>query len=251
MRMMEVDFRQGNPVDAGRMLKMGRHIIVTEEFHQLKGLGLGDKLPLKTRTHGVVDYTIAGVCWSPGIDVIVSMFDMSRQFDQRTAASIFGSLADAKNDFGVDSIRLFAANLDYFTEKDQVLKDVQQQLGVMGMAAGDVRQIKHGIETAFSDLLLLVTIVPLAAMAVASLGVTNTIMASIRTRRWQFGILRSIGLTRRELLRLVIAEAILIGFVGCGLGLAAGAEMSVDARALSHITIGYTPPPAVPWGIIL
>ena len=33
-------------------------------------------------------------------------------------------------------------------------------------------------------------------MAVASLGVTNTILASIRTRRWQYGILRSIGLTR-------------------------------------------------------
>ena len=30
-------------------------------------------------------------------------------------------------------------------------------------------------------------------MAVASLGVTNTIMASVRSRRWQFGILRSMG----------------------------------------------------------
>ena len=45
-------------------------------------------------------------------------------------------------------------------------------------------------------LLLLVSTVAFAAMAVASLGVTNTIMASIRSRRWQFGILRSIGVTR-------------------------------------------------------
>jgi putative ABC transport system permease protein len=250
MRMMELDFRQGNPTDAARMLKLGRHIIVTEEFHQLKGLGLGDKLPLKTRTHGIVDYTIAGVVWSPGIDVIVSMFDMSRQFDQRTAASIFGSMDDAKNDFGVDNIRLFAANLEYFTDKDKVLEDVQKQLGVAGMAAGDVRQIKHGIETAFGDLLLLVSVVPFAAMAVASLGVTNTIMASIRTRRWQFGVLRSIGFTRSQLLRLVLTEALLVGVVGCGLGLAAGFVMAVDARELSRIVTGYYPPMAVPWGIV-
>jgi putative ABC transport system permease protein len=251
LRMMELDFRQGNPVDAARMLKLGRHIIVTEEFYQLKGLGVGDKLPLKTRSNGVVDFTIAGVVWSPGIDVIVSMFDMSRQFDQRTAASVFGSLDDAKNEFGAADIRLLAANLDYFTDKDKVLDDVQKQLGVFGMAAGDVRQIKHGIQTAFGDLLLLVAVVPFAAMAVASLGVTNTIMASIRTRRWQFGVLRSIGFTRSQLLRLVLSEAILVGIVGCGLGLAAGFLGAMDARELNRIVTGYYPPLAIPWGIII
>ncbi len=92
--------------------------------------------------------------------------------------------------------------------------------------------------------------VAFAAMAVASLGVTNTIMASIRTRRWQFGILRSIGVTRGQLLRLVLAEAFLIGLVGVALGLAAGAVMAVDAKALSRLTTGYAPPTAVPWGVI-
>jgi putative ABC transport system permease protein len=250
LRMMQLEFRQGNPADATRMLQQGRHIIVTEEFYQLKHLGLGDKLPLKTPRHGIVDYTIAGVVWSPGIDVIVSMFDMGRQFDQRTAASIFGSLHDAKEDFGVDSIRLFAANLEYFTDKEQVLKEVQQELGVMGMAAGDVRQIKAAIQHAFGNLLLLVSTVPLAAMAVASLGVANTIMASIRSRRWHFGVLRSIGLTRWQLLRLVLSEAILIGIVGCGLGWAAGFLMAADARELSRILTGYHPTMNVPWAII-
>ena len=62
-----------------------------------------------------------------------------------------------------------------------------------------------------------------AAMAVASLGVTNTVMAGIRTRRWQFGVLRSIGVTRSQLLRLVLSEASLLGIVACVMGLAAGA----------------------------
>src|SRR5438874_12780204 len=100
------------------------------------------------------------------------------------------------------------------------------------MDAGDVRHIKYMIEQTFRRLLLLVSTVAFCAIAVASLGVTNTIMASIRSRRWQFGILRSIGVTRSGLLRLVLAEAVLLGLVGVGLGLAAGLQMSIDAHQL-------------------
>ena len=248
--LMELDFREGNVRDAERLLKLGHHVLVTTEFQQLKGLGLGGKLPLKTN-HGVVEYTIAGVVWSPGIDVIVSAFDMGRQMDQRTAASVFGTIEDAQRDFGVQKFNLFAADLDYGVQKENVLKAVQKALKLQGMAAGDVRQIKYNIEQTFYRLLLLVSTVAFAAMAVASLGVTNTIMASIRSRRWQFGILRSIGVTRGQLLRLVLAEALLLGLIGCALGVPAGMEMGVNAEALQVAITGYKPPLHFPWHYVL
>ncbi|HEY8750219.1 MAG TPA: FtsX-like permease family protein [Tepidisphaeraceae bacterium] len=248
-KMMELDFREGNAKDAERMLKLGRHVLVTTEFKQLKNLGLGDKLPLKT-DHGMVDYTIAGVVWSPGIDVIVTIFDMSRQMDQRTAASVFGSIEDAQRDFGVKRFLLFAANLEYFTEKDTVLKDVQKTLRAQGMRAGDVRQIKARITETFGNMLLLVSTVAFAAMAVSALGVTNTVMASIRTRRYQFGILRSIGVTRMQLLRMVLAEAILLGAVACTLGILAGLELSYNAEVMVVNITGYHPPLVIPWNYV-
>jgi len=85
---------------------------------------------------------------------------------------------------------------------------------------------------------------------VSSLGVTNTIMASVRTRQWQFGVLRSIGVTRGQLLRLVLAEALLLGLVGVALGLIAGFEMTFNANALGAIVTGYAPPISVPWPAI-
>ena len=245
-KLMQLDFREGNAVDAERMLKEGRHVLVTTEFKQLKGLGLGDKLPLQTN-NGMVDYTIAGVVWSPGIDVIVSVFDMGHQKEQRTSASVFGSIADAERDFGVRKFELIAANLNYGIDKQDVLKSVRHDLKRQGMLAGDVREIKFKIETGCNHLLLLVSTVAFAALAVSSLGVTNTIMASIRTRRWQFGILRSIGVTRSQLLRLVIAEAMILGLVGCILGIAAGLLLSIDAEALQVAVTGYKPPLAIPW----
>jgi putative ABC transport system permease protein len=178
------------------------------------------------------------------------MFDMGRQFDQRTAASVFGSLEDGRKYFGIENIYLFAANLDWNVEREQILQRVQKELGKEGMRAGDVRHIKASIQDGFKRLLLLISTVAFAAMAVSSLGVTNTIMASIRSRRWQFGILRSIGVTRGQLLRLVLAEAFLIGLVGCVLGLAAGFLMSLDANQLSAVITGYKPPIYIPWPII-
>src|SRR5437762_9080717 len=107
-----------------------------------------------------------------------------------------------------------------------------------GMQAGDVRQIKWQIQNGFERVLLLLSTVAFASMAVAALGVTNTIMASIRSRRWQFGILRSIGVTRWQLLRLVLGEGILLGMIGCALGLAAGFLMSMDAAGLTVYVVG-------------
>jgi putative ABC transport system permease protein len=248
--MMELEFLEGTPEQAREMLKKGRHIIVTMEFRELKGLGVGDTLALKTPKHGTVDYTIAGVVWSPGMDVITSVYDLGKQFDQRTAGSLFGTLEDARNDFGVSDVFLFAANLDYHVDKEKLVADIQNELGMIGMKVGDVRKIKHEITQGLGNLLMLVSSVAFAAMAVSSLGVTNTIMASIRSRRWQLGILRSVGVTRGQLVRLVFAEALVLGLIGCGLGCAAGLLMSVDARRFSGHLIGFMPPTDVPWGIV-
>ncbi len=99
-------------------------------------------------------------------------------------------------------------------------------------------------------MLLLGSTVAFAAIAVAALGVTNTIMASIRTRRWQLGVLRSVGFTRGQMLRLILAEAILLGLVGCGLGVMGGLELSFDGRGLWKKVVGYAPPIDVPWDVV-
>jgi putative ABC transport system permease protein len=250
MEMMELDFREGTPEEAARQMKLGRHVIVTQEYKQLQNLGVGSTLTLKTNK-GNVDFTICGVVWSPGIDVITSMQDLSTQFERRTAASVFGSLADAKEYFGVERAHLFAANLEMGIEKGQLLENIKQQVRSMGMEAGDVRQIKATIQKIMTRMLLLVSSVAYAAMAVAALGVTNTIMASIRSRRWHFGVLRSIGMTQTQLLRVVLAEAVLVGVLGVVLGGLAGFEMCIDAQQEWNRMVGYPPPIVVPWVTIL
>ena len=262
LNMVQLDFRDDNgiPLPPGRQaaaearaaaeMAKPRRIIITDEFRQAHHLKIGDTFPLLTTVNGVQNYTVCAVVWSPGADVLVTMFDLGHVLDQRTVGSVFGSIDDAKRDFGVTGARLFAANLQGGIDKKDLLKNVQKALGNRGLIAGDVRQIKFGIEHAFYHLLDLVSTVAVAAMALASLGVANTIMASVRSRRWQFGVLRSIGLGRGDLLRMILAEAIMLGLVGVALGLAAGLEISVDARKLSGAVLGYSPPMQIPWGMV-
>lgn len=248
-QMMDLQFTVGNAKTAAELLKKGHYIVVTEDFRKLKGLTVGDTIPLKT-THGIVNFKIAGVVWSPGIDVMVAVFDLGKQFQQRTVASVFGSISDAEKDFGVTGVYVFAANLQPGIARQTVLNRVRKSLGMMGLEAGDVRQIKAELEKTFANLLLLAGTVAFAAMAVASLGVVNTIMASIRSRLWQFGVLRSIGITRGQLLRLVLGEVILLAIVGCSLGIAAGMELAICAKVVAAISAGLTVPTIFPWKVI-
>ena len=249
MRMLELTYLQGSNADAIKRLNAGGQVVITDELSQMKHLNQNDSITLMTKK-GKVPFTVAAVVYAPGIDLISSQFDMGRQFDQRTAGSLFGSYADAQKYFGVEGAVVLAANLDAGADRERVLKTVERSLNRQGLQSGDVRHIKEGMAHAFGDVLLMVLVVPLGALAVSSLGVTNTIMASVRVRRWQLGVLRSVGLTRGQLLRLVLGEAALVGIVGAALGLFAGAMMTLDSHGMLNVVIGYRPKVVVPWDIV-
>ncbi len=240
--MIELQFIEGDQATAARKLGQGRNIVVSEEFKKLKGLGVGGKLPMQTPLSGQVQYTIIGVVRSPGIDMVVRIFQMQQEFEQWTAAGAMTSLENVKKDFGVSRYNLFAANLDTDREKKDLERDISSRLGAWGLLTADARRVKKGIDFVLRRLLDLLSSVALMAMLVASVGVTNTVMASIRSRQWQFGVLRSIGLTRGALVRLVIAEAAMIALVAIVMGLGGGLLLSVNAHTMTGYITGVQPP---------
>ncbi|GIW75005.1 MAG: ABC transporter [Phycisphaerae bacterium] len=250
-RLMELDFREGNAQEATRLLQSGRHVVVTEEFRRLRNLGVGDKLTLKSRLYGPIEYTIAGVVWSPGIDVMVNSFDFSQQFEQQSAACVFGSLEDAKNDFGVDHVYLMCANFRKSgVDKQLLMQQLRESVQDPSIQVADVRHLKDAIQRGLRRLLDIASTIAWGAIAVAGLGVINTIVASIRTRSWQFGVLRSIGLTRTGLIRIILCEAVLLGTIGAGLGVVCGMTLTLNGRRLLDLTIGHHPPLDIPWTIV-
>jgi len=251
-KMMELKFVEGDPETAARLLKSGRYVVVTDEFKQINGTHVGSKIKLKKGLFFAkeYEYEVVGVVWSPAIEVFVTIFDMQRQIGNRSAATVFGSLKQGNEDFEVDAYGLIAANLEPGVDKKKLEADLKDKFGIV-IQTGDVRHIKAGIEQGFSRIMLALSLLALAAIAVASLGVTNAIMASIRSRRWTLGVLRSIGLTRTHLLRLIFAEALLLALCACLIGMSAGLLICVDAMEYMRKLMGYKAALLVPFSIIL
>lgn len=91
---------------------------------------------------------------------------------------------------------------------------------------------------------------PLITLLVTSIGVINAVMASIRARRWEMGVMRAMGITRFALFRLIIAEAVLIGLVACLLSLAFGVMAGWCGTGLSRYVSffgGMATPLIIPW----
>jgi putative ABC transport system permease protein len=67
----------------------------------------------------------------------------------------------------------------------------------------------------------------LLALVTAALGVVNTTVMSVTERQRELGLLRAVGATRRQVKRVVVGEAALLGVIGGGLGLVVGVGVVV------------------------
>jgi putative ABC transport system permease protein len=73
------------------------------------------------------------------------------------------------------------------------------------------------------------------ALIIATGGQTNTMMASVIERVRELGVLRSVGVTRRQVQMLVLLEAASVGVIGAVTGVLLGA-----ASALMLLMISFT-----------
>lgn len=115
--------------------------------------------------------------------------------------------------------------------------------------------VRDGLRTRGGSAIRAMGYLPLITLVVVSLGVVNTIAASVRARRWEFGVLRAVGVTRWRLSRLVLSEALLVGFVASVLSLAFGLLVGWTCLGLIRYVSnpwfeGVATPLTVPWGAL-
>jgi putative ABC transport system permease protein len=83
-------------------------------------------------------------------------------------------------------------------------------------------------------------VLALIAMIVAALGVVNTLTMNVVERTREIGMLRSLGMTRRQVAKMILAEAGLMGTIGGLMGLALGLLMSRTILASINSMAGFS-----------
>jgi putative ABC transport system permease protein len=77
-------------------------------------------------------------------------------------------------------------------------------------------------------------------MSIVLLSIVNTMLISVYERMREIGTMRSVGTTRIQVLRMINTESILLGFIGCLIGLVLAALAAMLINALGGIPL---PPP--------
>ncbi|WP_328416088.1 FtsX-like permease family protein [Streptomyces violaceus] len=113
----------------------------------------------------------------------------------------------------------------------------------------DLADYKQLVHDQIAVLLYLVYALLGLAIIIAVLGVVNTLALSVVERTREIGLLRAIGLARRQLRRMIRLESVVIAVFGAVLGLALGLMWGVCTHQVLALQ-GMTAL-AIPWGTIV
>lgn len=275
------EFVDGERGEAIAKLKRGRYSLVPDHFAREAGLGVGGKFRVlhSDRSAEPLEYEVAGVISMPGWHWMTKTIRRGR-----AAGLMFSNYEQVRSDFDVGRPSLFWADMDGSATEDEIRSAIEPIVAKAaadskGAAAPDAApppgagrfgarrtgggramapavslrsadSVREQIRGRADGIIWALSQLPLVTLAVTSLGVVNTILSSIRARRWELGVLRAVGLTRWGLVRVILAEAILVGGVACLLSLGFGAMAGYCGTGVSrYISIrgGQYTPLVIPW----
>jgi putative ABC transport system permease protein len=115
-----------------------------------------------------------------------------------------------------------------------------------------VQQIKDVATNTLEQTMVFANVQVLIAIAIGFLGIVNTLLIGVLQRTREIGLLRAIGMTRRQVSRTIVVEAVTIGAFGGVLGILTGLLGGlVPVRLYMLAMTGYLMPIAIPWFTLL
>ncbi len=243
----ELTFLEGDAETAKARLIEGDAILVAREFQVAQGLGVGDTFVCKYQGEAY-PFEIVGVVTSPGLDIVSKFFNIGEEYAQQAIHAVFGSRRDMIEKFGNESINLIQIELDKDFDDAEAIEIIRHELFAYSIRdAGSGRAIKEQLRLVLGGAIGASTVVGICAMIVACFGVANLIAAGIESRRFELGVLRSIGAQKELLLRMVLGEALIIAIAACVLGTAMGYQGAWAGREMNKMIIGLELKTHFPW----
>jgi putative ABC transport system permease protein len=213
--------RRGNPADLQERLRNGG-VILGSVLAQRLGLTVGNEVELITETGPrsfpvvgtVTEYTVGGL-------VVVMDLRVARQFLHVKGADAF----------------VIKTSPETNPEVNTRLQELAQRNGVLFQSLGElialIEAMIRGIEV--SLLLLLVV-----GVAISMFALVNNLTLNALEQTRELGMLRVIGMTRRQLRRLIFCQAWIIGTISLVTGTLAGIGLSYIVKLCALPVLGYT-----------
>ncbi|WP_245957282.1 ABC transporter permease [Haloplanus rubicundus] len=171
------------------------------------GVELGQTVSIGGRSYRIIAILDEPGGFGQGVSVVVPLDDVDGDgYDQVTVVA-----AD-----GEDAQRLAA----------EIPAELNQREEVVGtFTPADIQETVSGFFATLNAALLGVGSI---SLVVAGVSILNVMLMSVVERRAEIGVFRAVGIRRREVMRMIVAEAALLGVVGGAVGV------------VLSVLIGYT-----------
>lgn len=196
----------GNPTEMLKELDTDRNIIITTALKYKFELDVGEYITLNTKT-GKRDYKIIGLCETINYNGQAA-FISDKYFKKDMEARYYNDILVKSN----ENIDQTVLNIkESFRDRGIMIRTVadMEKTNVEGNAA------MFSIFKAFSVM----------TMVIGIFGILNNFAISFMERKRVLAVLRSIGMSKRQIRKMIIIEALTGGFIGGVVGIIMGVMM--------------------------
>jgi putative ABC transport system permease protein len=221
------DWKEGS--DA-LLFDLGRDgAIIDDDLADQKNLDVGDRFTVLTPSNQSVELTVTGIYEPPPFYPMLGNVSISKDtfddiFDRPRNLFTFVNVAGDPRPEATDDLE--EALVEFPDAKVQTRAewiDFQDQ--------------------DFNDLLMFLYVLLALSVIVSIFGMVNTLVLSVYERTRELGMLRAVGMTRRQVRRMVRHESVITALIGAALGLPLGIFLAaLVTRALSQYDVQFRVP---------
>jgi len=210
-------------------LDAGGSVILPTAVANRLDLHVGDSMKLLLAKGGELDLRVAAV--------------VERSIPSTSGEAILVSWKDATDALGLAGADAFAVR--FAPDATQADKDALSATATQyALEANPISKIQGAVADALSRVFGLFDVLAIIAVIVAALGIVNTLTMGVLERVRELGVLRAIGMSRRQAFRMVVVEAWVLGIVGVVLGAVVGIGVGVVMLAMGGT---LAPIAGIPW----
>jgi putative ABC transport system permease protein len=203
-----------DPADISEILELEDGVFLRSTTGAMAGKKLADEFELNVGStvrigEGGERVRIVGILKERGIGFDINP-DYALVVSDRWFESTYG-------EEGYNQVVVKVRNLD---EIDSVKKAIEDALNRRTdvVTVLDTRKILQTILDAFNNISTFTTAIGGISLIVAGVSILNVMMMSVTERTREIGIIRSIGAKRREVMRIFLYEALVLGLIGSAIG---------------------------------